>query len=125
MDFTVAIYPSITGGSQPAVANPPLVEYQTGGSAGETQAGMVGGIAMYDYQFTLPTPFTATAGTKYWVQIEAWQHGTPPDWGIATGTGGDSHYFRRFASVSDITYQIVTGAAAFTLLAPPTLPSST
>ena len=117
VDFTVAIYPSILGGSQPVVVNPPLVEYQAGGNVGETLAGTFGGITMYDYHFTLPTPFTATSGIKYWVQIEAWQHGIP-DWGIAVGTGGDGDYFRRFANVGDIFYQLVPGDAAFTLLGP-------
>jgi hypothetical protein len=110
VDFTVSIYASIPAGTQPDVVNPPLVEYHTGGNAGETQAGVVGGTTMYDYSFTLPTPFQAGAGTKYWIRIEALQHSIP-DWGIAAGTGGDGRYFRRSA----LGYQAVTGDAAFSL----------
>jgi PKD repeat protein len=118
IDFTVAIYASIPGGSQPDVINPPLVEYQTGGNAGQTPAGTFGGTTMYDYQFTLPTPFQAAAGTRYWVQIVAAQHGIP-DWGLAAGTGGNGSHFRRAHDVGDI-YQFVPGDAAFILLGPPT-----
>ena len=119
IDFSVKIYPSIPAGSQPDVVNPPLVDYQTGGNAGQTLAGTFGGTTMYDYQFALPASFYAEAGTRYWVQIEAWQHGIP-DWGISVGTGGDGVYFRRIANVGDIYYQLVPGDAAFTLLPPPT-----
>lgn len=81
------------GGSQPDVSNPPLVEYETGGNAGETFAGVFGGTTMYDYRFTLPASFHALAGVKYWIQFEAWQSGFP-GWSIATGTGGDAYHFR-------------------------------
>jgi hypothetical protein len=120
IDFTVEIWSSIEAGTQPDIgsvfAPNPLVQYTVGGNAGETLAGTFGGTTMYDYHFTLPAPFQAAAGTKYWVQIEAWQHGIP-DWGLAAGTGGDGNYFRRIANVGDIFYQIVPGDAAFTLLA--------
>jgi hypothetical protein len=117
LDFTVAIYPSIAGGSQPAVTNPPLVQYQTGGNAGETPAGPSGNIAMYDYSSTMPAPFQATGGTTYWVYIEATQGGIP-DWGLAAGGGGDGKHFLGTAGGGDIFYQIVPGDAAFTLLGP-------
>jgi hypothetical protein len=115
LDFRVAIYPSIAGGSQPDVVNPPLVEYQTVGNAGETLAGTFGGTVMYDYGFTLPTTFQATGGTKYWLQIEASQGGIP-DWGIAAGTGGDGKHFLGIPVAGDISYYPVPGDAAFTLL---------
>ncbi len=115
LDFTVAIYPSIAGGSQPDVTHPPLAQYQTGGNAGETPAGSFGGIAMFDYSFVLPAAFQATGGTKYWVHIEASQGGIP-DWGITAGTGGDGTYFQGFAAAGDIFYHTVSGDAAFTLL---------
>ena len=113
INFTVAIYPSIAAGTEPAVAGPPLVEYETGGNAGQTLAGVFGGATLYDYQFTLPAAFVATGGTKYWVQIEAWQHGIP-DWGLAQGTGGNGAHFRRVY----VNYQSAPGDAAFTLLGP-------
>jgi len=118
IDFTVAIYPSIAAGTQPDVVNPALVEYQTGGNTGETLAGAFGGTTMYDYHFTLPAAFQAAAGIKYWLQIEAWQHGIP-DWGMAVGSGGDGKYFRRIANLGDIFYQIAPGDVTFTLLGPP------
>ena len=73
VDFEVAIYAS--NGAEPAYLSGPLVTYQTGGSAGETFAGTVGGVDMYDYAFTLPVPFQAQGGTKYWVYIVAAQEG--------------------------------------------------
>ena len=114
VDFAVSIYPSIPGGSQPDVVNPPLVEYLAGGNAGQTPAGKFGGVDMYDYTLTLPTAFQAVAGTKYWVQIEALQHGLP-DWGIAVGTQGNHWYFRRYYNGGDLYYQLVANDAAFSL----------
>jgi hypothetical protein len=116
LDFSVSIFPSNAAGTQPDVVNPPLVHYQTAGNAGETSIGVIGGKTMYAYSFSLTTPFTATAGVKYWVQIEAFQHGMP-DWCIAGGTGGDGSYFRKIASPGgDGLYQTMSGDAAFTLL---------
>src|SRR6185369_14917075 len=87
LDFRVAIYPSIAGNFQPDVVHPPLVQYQTGGNANQTLAGTFGGVAMYDYRFTLPAAFQATAGTRYWVHIYAYQHGVP-EWGFAASATG-------------------------------------
>jgi hypothetical protein len=117
-NFTVAIYASIPSGSQPDLSQPPLMRHEVGGNANETPAEVLGGVQMYSYRYTLPTPFQAAAQTKYWVQIEAYQHGAAPDWGLSKGTGGDSQYFRRIAGP---TFQIVTGDAAFELLGPLTV----
>lgn len=123
LDFSVAIYPSTANGTQPDVVNPPLVQYSTGGNAGETVFGTVGGITMYSYKFVLPAAFQAAAATKYWVQIEATQNGDP-DWGLAAGTGGDGWYFRRYhCGVADC-YQFVPYDTAFTLLGSLNLPFS-
>src|SRR5678815_4355763 len=94
LDFKVWIYPSIAAGTEPAVAGLPLVQYQTGGNAGEISLGMVNGIPMYSYTFSLPTPFNASVGVKYWVHIVASQGGSSPDWSIAAGTGGDASHYR-------------------------------
>ncbi len=119
LDFRVEIYPSTAGNTQPAVAGPPLVQYLTGGNAGETSIGMVGGIPMYAYTFILPTPFAVSAGVKYWVQIEAYQYGSIPDWGISAGTGGEGiHYRRGPGAGGDIIYSFGTKDAAFALLGP-------
>jgi len=118
LDFSVSIFPSIAAGTEPDVVNPPLVHYQTGGNAGETSIGVVGGNTMYAYAFSLPAPFIASAGVKYWVQIEAFQHGIP-DWCIEAGTGGDRSHFRKIVSPGgDGLYQIAPHDAAFTLLGP-------
>ncbi len=125
-DFTVSIYPSIAGGSQPDVTAQPLAQYAVGGNAGETAAGSFGGTAMFDYAFVLPTPFHAVAGTKYWLQIEASQgvtptFGAPPDWGFAVGTGGDAHHFAEIIGGSlagGNQFFTTTSDLAFTLLAP-------
>ncbi len=119
LDFRIRIYPSIPAGSEPAIANPPLVDYLVGGNAGETPIGLVGSINMYSYTFTLPTAFTASAGVKYWVQIEASQQGGLPDWGFSFGTGGDGNHYRKTSGAGgDVMYRIAVGDAAFTLLGP-------
>jgi hypothetical protein len=116
-DFQVGIYPTAPGMS-PDLSKGPLVEYMTGGNAGQTAVGTFGGNLIYRYGFALPVSFHAAAGTRYWIQIEAFQHGLP-DWCIAAGTGGDGYYFRR---ISDAFVQTLPGDAAFALLATPTLP---
>jgi hypothetical protein len=116
-DFTVAIYPSIAAGTEPAVALPPLVTYQTGGNAGETAYGTIGSIPMYSYSFTLPFSFAASAGVKYWVHIKAIQWGSSPDWGLAAGTGGNSSHYRWGAGAGgDSGYRTVPGDAAFSVM---------
>jgi len=114
LDFTVAIYASISAGIQPDLTRPPLAEFKTGGNANEAPAGTFAGTKMYDYVFTLPVQFLAAAGTKYWVQIEASQNGIP-DWGIASSNAGDGKYFRRSAATGNAFYQIDPGGIAFTL----------
>ncbi len=116
-NFTVAIYASIPSGLQPDLSQPPLVRHEVGGNANETPAEVLGGVQTYDYHYVLPAPFQAAAGTKYWIQIEAFQRAAP-DWGLVRGTLGDGQYFRRLAGP---TYQIVVGDAAFALLGPLTV----
>ncbi len=126
VNFTVAIYGSIPGGSEPDVAHPPLVEYETGNNAGQTYAGVFGGVTMYDYRFTLPATFHTQAGVYYWVQIEGWQWGFP-GWSIAKGTGGDGFHFRcqKLTNGPDTGvppgcwFTLPSGDAAFKLLAAP------
>jgi len=117
--FTVTIFESIAGGSQPHVTTPDtqeiyLAKYTVAGNAGETLAGVVGGTTMYDYKFVLPTPFQAVADTKYWLRIEASQN-TFPDWGIAVGAGGNGNYFRFSTGLAMFT-MIAGGDTAFVLL---------
>jgi hypothetical protein len=114
--FTISFYSSIGGNSQPNIATAaPLATYTVSGNAGQTSAGTIGGVAYYNYDCVLPTPFQATADSVYWIQIEAAQAGIP-DWGIAGGSGGNGSYFRRFAYVGDLYFTMGPGDAAFTLL---------
>lgn len=118
-DFTVSVYASNAGGFQPDVSHPPLVKYHTNSNAEETVAGTFGGVLMYDYRFTLPSPFQAAGGTKYWIQIEASQALTPnylpPDWSFAKGTGGDGSHFRKIGGTGG-NYNSISGDCAFMLL---------
>jgi len=117
--FDVSIYRSIGGNSQPDLgAGGLLVHYFVSGNAGETAAGTFGGVHLYDYAFTLPSPFQAAGGTVYWVQIVGSQGAAAPsfapDWGLAVGTGGNNSHFRR---ITGGTSQIISNDLAFSLLA--------
>ena len=114
VDFEVAIYAS--NGAEPAYLSDPLVTYATGGNAGEAFAGIFGGVAMYDYSFTLPAAFQAQEGTKYWVYIVAKQTGNP-DWGLSKATGGDTQHFRLTHDGSAPEFR--SGDLSFSLLGPP------
>lgn len=118
-NFTITIFDSIAGGSQPLVTNPqlpefPLAKYSTGGNAGETLAGTFDGVALYDYKFVLPTPFQAVAGHKYWLRVEADQYVYPPMWGLASGTSGEGQHFNF--STGAARFYFTAGDTAFTLL---------
>jgi hypothetical protein len=116
-DFTVDIYRSIPAGSEPDLAQAPLVHYEVGGNAEETPAGELGGLEIYDYRFVLPELFEAEAATTYWIQIQAFQTGDP-DWGLVAGSGtlGDGRHFRSTAY--GYYYQLVLEDIALELLAP-------
>lgn len=118
-DFVVSVYTSTAGNTQPDHLNGLLVQYTLGGNAGETPPWTSNGVSasIHDYTFTLPAPFTATAGIKYWVQIEGIQNG-PPDWGIVAGTGGNGLHFYAVPGIGDFYFNIASGDAAFTLLGP-------
>jgi sugar lactone lactonase YvrE len=108
LDFSVTIFESISGGSQPRVTNPllpetPLAHYAAGGDAGETLVGTFDGQTMYDYRFALPTPFAAAEHVRYWVRIEAVQSDSPT-WGIAAGSGGDGRHFRFRTDVPQFNF---------------------
>jgi hypothetical protein len=111
--FTIGIYASSKLVNEPDPAGP-LVVYEVTDNAGETLGPVLGNVQMYDYAFTLPEPFPAARGTRYWVQIEALQGGDLPDWGLTSGTGGDGIYFRRVGGSVNL-YQRVPGDAAFAL----------
>lgn len=121
VNFRVSIYESTPGLSQPHLGPgypgtpATLVAYDTGNKAGETSAGIFGGVEMFDYHFALPIVFQAQAGKLYWVQIEAEFTNGLPYWGFATGTGTGSH-FRRVAGQADFYFQNAPGDAAFSII---------
>lgn len=119
IDFVIGIYPSIAGGFQPDVINPPLVEYTVGSNAAETPPQPPGAMtqSFHDYDFVLPTAFVATAGTKYWLQIEAIQTG-PTDWGLTAATSGTGGIFFAQAGVGDFQYLAGPGNVGLTLFGP-------
>ena len=98
VEFIIKIYGSTANGFYPDLANPHLKKYTITGNASETAEGLFGGVQMYDYSVTLPTSFVATAGTGYWIQIEASQYGYPLTWGHATGAGGNNAHYRRLGN---------------------------
>ena len=48
------------------------------------------------------------------MQIEAYQPGLLPDWGLTKGTGGDGSHFRKVAG--ETQYQTITGDTSFTII---------
>ncbi len=116
-DFQVSFYTSTANNTQPYVFSP-LVSYMGGGAISRVFYGSHLLNQFNSYAFTLPTPFTATGGEKYWVQIEAYQ-ATGPDWGIATGTGGNGkHFLGTPSNTGGIVYSAPGRDTAFTLLGP-------
>ncbi|MBS1721802.1 MAG: hypothetical protein JSS66_02220 [Armatimonadetes bacterium] len=121
-DFSVYFYATNQTGFEPYCGNPSIDEtiylkrYFVGNNAGETPAGSFGGTPMYDYQFTFPTPFQATAGVKYWIRIEGYQSAVP-DWGIAKGLGGDGNHFHF--STGAARFYFAPGDPSFTLYGTP------
>ncbi len=113
VEFVIKIYGSTANGFYPDLANPVMKKYTITGNAGESAAGLAGGVQMYDYSVTLPTSFVATGGTGYWIQIEASQYVYPLTWGHATGSGGNNAHYRRMGN----SYYGGTGDLAMTLSA--------
>jgi len=117
VDFRIEIWASIPAGSQPDIGGingGRLARFTVGNNANQTLAGSFGGNVLYDYNYTLRTPFRAAAGVKYWIQIEAWTSGFP-FWGLATASGANGTHFHRAAGAADARYFFLTGDAAFTL----------
>lgn len=112
-EFVIKIYGSSANGFYPDLANPYLKKYTITGNANQTAAAVAGGVQMFDYSVTLPTSFVATAGTGYWIQIEASQFGYPLTWGHATGAGGNNAHYRRMGN----SYYSGSGDLALTLSA--------
>jgi len=115
-NWTIAVYRDIANGFEPDIISPPFAIYSVSGNAGETVAGTFAGTTLYDYAFTLPSPFQATAGSNYWLLIQANQSGIP-EWGMALGSGPYGGCFRRVAGMADWYFYRASGDLAFSLLA--------
>ena len=119
-DFRVSFFDSAANGFQPVLTAFPshesqetvIATFHTNNAAGESFAGVSGGVVMYDYRYTLPTPVTLQGGVKYWFRVVASQP-IYPDWGMATGTGGNGVHFRY--STGTTMYQNWPHDLAFSL----------
>ncbi len=119
--FKIKIYASIPADTQPDLGYlypGPLKSFTVQGNAVQTLAGTFGGQTIYSYHAAIPGGFQAAAGTKYWIQIEAWQPGMPT-WGIAAGSGGNGTHFHRSAGMADAYYYTGSLDAAFSLTGTP------
>ena len=107
--FVVAFYPSDSGGgpnsSAPLqqvtvpVANvaQTLEQNRPGGTCSNAAASFTPTpIGTYNYALTLPTPFSASAGTRYWLSIVANVPSTPPTWAWRSGTQDNGVSFLFF-----------------------------
>jgi hypothetical protein len=52
--------------------------------------------ALYDYSVTLPTPFAAAAGTRYWVRVQAVTPSYDVYWGWRSGTTANAQSLMWF-----------------------------
>jgi hypothetical protein len=115
--YVIGIYASIPAGTQPDLGYQypgPLRRWEIINNCAETYVGAVGGTSVYEYHFTLPQSFALAGGTKYWVQIEAWQNAYPPTWGLATASGGNGSHFHAVGGTG-LRFYNLGGDAAFTL----------
>jgi hypothetical protein len=101
--FTVTFWSSQAGkdgfGTPGQLPAAPLAVEKISGNANETalkpvntETGTQGTNLIFNYQAKLPTPFTAKAGTEYWLSIVPDLDSTVDGfWGWHTGTGGDAN----------------------------------
>jgi hypothetical protein len=80
------------------------------GTGNESFLGNAGGFPSYQYDVSLTSPFVATGGTPYWLSIVP-NLGYPPQWGWASGTGGDGIAYQDFFSTrtqagNDLAFQL-------------------
>lgn len=112
--FDISFYAS-TAANEPGSV-PLTTFYAT--TISPTSAGSFGGVAMFDYSYSLSTPLQLSGSTMYWVQIQAVQLGTP-DWGLAVGTGGNNNHWGKIDTGGTISYGWVGGDTSFAMSAVP------
>jgi PEP-CTERM motif len=86
--FTLKVYSDNSG-----VPGAEIYSVTVNNTANETFVADVNGFPIYTYD--IPTSFIAAAGTEYWLSVVP-DLGFPPQWGWATGTGGDSAGYQCF-----------------------------
>jgi opacity protein-like surface antigen len=100
--YTIQFYADLGSGLGPGAS---LFSEHVSGNASETL------ISGTDYSYSLNiNPFTANAGTTYWMSLVP-DEGFPPQWGWATGTGGDGAAWQCFFGAcgplsSDLTFAL-------------------
>lgn len=115
--------PAITGwtisilddnaGQPGAVLNTTVVA----GTANETPLGDFNGVGFFSYSSALGTQFVASAATTYWFSVVP-TVGFPPQWGMATATGGDGKAAQDFLG----SRGVLNNDLAFALHAPAAVP---
>lgn len=115
--FDVSICPAISAGIQPDVTAPPYAKWTTVGDTQPVSIGTFNGVPLWRYAFHLPQGFALTAGTVYWLQIEATETQYNA-WGWATGSGGNNSHFVKGPAfyAGDVSYFYGGGDLAFRLL---------
>ncbi len=81
--FTVDFYANASGLPGAMLSTETIALSQ----AHQTLLGNAGGFAVFSYSATLSSPFSAVAGTEYWLSVVS-NMGFPPQWYWVTGTGG-------------------------------------
>jgi hypothetical protein len=112
--FTVTFYESTAAGepSRDHFLNQTIVT----GNTGETLVGNNGTYDMFDYGLSLTAPFNASANTRYWLSIKADTLAAFPEWGWATGTGGDNINYNAALEalhrlIGDLAFTLQTAAS--------------
>jgi hypothetical protein len=72
-----------------------LYTQTTSGTGNETFVSNVNGFPIYTYSLELDNPFNVGTGTEYWLSVTP-DLGFPPQWGWATGTGGDGNSYQCY-----------------------------
>jgi hypothetical protein len=118
--FAVSFYADSSGtpGSR-------LATTKISGNANETSLGTdKSGDPVFSYTAAV-TPFSAAAGTQYWLSIVP-SLGYPPQWGWETGTGGDGSAYQvgfgiGFQLPSDLAFTLVDNPAVASVPEPSTM----
>lgn len=107
--FTVNFYADAAG--QPGGL---LTSTHVAGTGGETFLGNFPSSVVYTYDIS-GLSFAAASGTQYWVDVYP-DLGFPPQWGWASGTGGDGISYQDFLGVrsqvpADMAFTLIGGTS--------------